>query len=302
MTRRPAIALAVALAGCHGSKEEKTLNSIGSVGGRFGDFLQGTRGIELSKTGRVYDCRWCRRWLPLPNEAVSICPHCKMRLSILAPRVTSIVSSERSPGLMPLLVGESIRRYNIGSKYWIDVQKQGINYKAKETYAAPKLLVRKTGVGVSAAIDYSRSYTNQVVYIFHLKNDAPLHVPLELFLAVLNSRAIYYFLAKNHGETEWRSHPYLTQKQILSLPSPDTHALSNGSKSLISEVVGLLKPYTTRNLAISPEIDAKVERIVARLYDLDRSHYVAIYKTLDEVQDLLPVRALKNITVGDIFS
>ena len=44
--------------------------------------------------------------------------------------------------------------------------------------------------------------------------------PLEFMLAVLNSRAMYYFLAKKHGETEWRSHPYLTQKQVLDLPMP----------------------------------------------------------------------------------
>ena len=44
---------------------------------------------------------------------------------------------------------------------------------------------------------------------------------LESFLAILNSRAMYYYLTANSGETNWRSHPYLTQKQLLNLPLPE---------------------------------------------------------------------------------
>lgn len=283
------------------SREKVTLRPLEEAKSTFGDFLISGRGIELSKTGRVYQCTHCRLWLPLPNTANRKCPHCKIEISILPQKTQRIVSKEICEGYAPLIVGENIKRYKVQFNWWIDVNKEGINYKNKSAYLGPKLLVRKTGVGISAAIDYSTAYTNQVVYIFRLKDDVPQVIPLELFLAILNSRAIYYYLTKNHGETEWRSHPYLTQKQILNIPSPDARQLENGNRQRVQQMVDLLSPFTKGNLDVSSEVDAKLERMVAELFGLNRNHYEAIYRTLDEVEELLPVRVLKNISIADIF-
>jgi adenine-specific DNA-methyltransferase len=284
------------------SAEEKTLRSFDKLPARFRDFLNNARGVELSKTGKICQCEKCRLWLPLPNGADSCCPHCKARLALSPRRIASIVSVERQVGFKPMLVGQNIRRYKIDSTCWINLHADGINYKETSTFAAPKLLVRKTGVGISAAIDYSKSYTNQVVYIFRLKDSISSRIPLEVFLAILNSRLMYYYLVKNHGETEWRSHPYITQKQIMDLPSPGIANFGNGFKEAADELVALIKPYTTRNMDLPLEVDARVERIVAALYGMNRRHYENIYETLDSVQELLPVRVLKRITIADIFS
>ena len=283
------------------SHEEGTIRSFGMVRGRFGDFLQSTRGIELSKSGKVYQCEKCQLWLPLPSAAEPKCPHCESGLLMSPSRIACIVSNDKSERYKPLLVGENVRRYTIRSNYWIDPKKDGLNYKSGDTYSAPKLLVRKTGVGISAAIDYTTSFTNQVVYIFRLQKELAARVPLELFLGILNSRAIYYYLAKKHGETEWRSHPYITQTQILQLPAPDLGSLRNGRSHMVAQMVDLLSPYTAQNLDLPARIDAKVERIVADMYGLGRKDYEAVYNTLDSVQELLPVRALKKISVADIF-
>ena len=149
------------------------------------------------------------------------CPHCNITLKVNSLKTKSIIHDSKLDGFKPILIGESICRYKLLSNKWIDTKKSGIKYKTSSTYSSPKLLVRKTGVGILSMIDTTDSLTNQVVYIFKLKDKNKSAFPLELFLALLNSRALYFYLVKKYGETEWRSHPYLTQTQILNLPIPD---------------------------------------------------------------------------------
>jgi hypothetical protein len=113
---------------------------------------------------------------------------------------------------------------------------------------------------------------------------------------------MYYYLVKTHGETEWRSHPYITQQQILDLPI--TFGGKRGSVDE-SDCVGIhraVKTCCTRNTGVPPEVDAKIEHHVANLFGLTRADYETIYETLNNVQALLPVRALKNIPLEAIFS
>ncbi|HXQ36564.1 MAG TPA: N-6 DNA methylase, partial [Anaerolineales bacterium] len=142
------------------SLEQTTLGLLNARKARLKDFLVNARGIELSKTGRVYQCEYCDQWLPFPSRPNPRCPHCKSELSLLPNRIDTIVSSEPRENSERLLIGESIQRYRIGAPLWIDCGRVGINYKPSLTYQSPKLLIRKTGVGISGAIDYSNSYTN----------------------------------------------------------------------------------------------------------------------------------------------
>ncbi len=49
----------------------------------------------------------------------------------------------------------------------------GINYKDPAIFFEDKLLIRKTGIGITASIDSSKSYTNQVVYHYVTKEKTP---------------------------------------------------------------------------------------------------------------------------------
>lgn len=64
-----------------------------------------------------------------------------------------------------------LHRYTCGTNHYIEKAVQGINYKADSLYSSPKLLVRKTGLGIYAAIDYSHEKTIQTVYILKYKKD-----------------------------------------------------------------------------------------------------------------------------------
>lgn len=281
--------------------EERILDRIGGGDTCFGTYLESTRGVELSKSGNVCQCQQCRMWIPMPAMPQTRCMHCGTALVDIAEDAVSIVREKRMNRAVPFIVGESVGRYNLKQSLWILQNFEGINYKDRSIYRGPKLLVRKTGVGISAAIDYTNAYTNQVVYIFRRRQeDSACGIPLEFFLGVLNSRAIYYFLTKRHGETEWRSHPYVTQSQILALPLPSKDVLMRKSDT-IRRITSLLLPHTRRGVELPAQTDAAVERLVAKLFGLKKKEYESIYATLDSVQELLPVRKLKRVGLADIF-
>ncbi len=284
------------------ANEEGLIGILRNGKGQLKDYLLNSRGVELSKSGKVCQCSNCDLWMPFPSGTHMRCRHCGARLSSSATEAESIVSSIQMAEFKELLVGENIKRYNIDSNYWIALGKKGINYKDKTLYAGNKIVVRKTGVGLTAAIDYHDYITNQVVYIFKLRVNSAVHLPLELFLAIMNSRIIYYYLVKSHGETEWRSHPYLTQKQILDLPMPSADLTKKRHSATIQRIKTLIYSHTKKGSVIPHRVDAEIEHLVAGLYGLRRSHYERIYETLGDVEELLPIKALKRVTISDIFT
>jgi type I restriction-modification system DNA methylase subunit len=276
--------------------EEGTVDKIRSSTLTVGDFCESTRGIEISKLGKVIRCNKCSMCYPLPKNESIICKKCSSEISKRSANIISIVSKGKITGYAKLLTGENISRYNINNTLWIQKNVCGINYKNISSYMGKKIVIRKTGVGISAAIDYSEALTTQVVYI--LKEKLGSKIELEAILGLLNSRAIYYYLAKIYGETEWRSHPYLTQTQILNLPVPH---LNERNIAFLKEIAQIVKATSKTISGITTADDAALERLVANVFCLTKQDYISIYKTIETVQDLLPVRALKQISIKNIF-
>lgn len=81
-----------------------------------------------------------------------------------------------------IIVGEDIFRYRTRCKSYIQLGLNGINYKDNKLYEGNKILIRKTGVGITAGIDYNNCMTNQVVYILHRKRMLILSLQTKLFL------------------------------------------------------------------------------------------------------------------------
>lgn len=280
-------------------RDSTLVRKIESASGSIGDNLHAWRGVELSKRGRVVQCSECSNWSPLPSASTPTCKHCGRVLNLPAVHTTTIVSSTQRKGFLPLIVGESIRRYKILAPYYLDPRMNGIRYKDISAYSQPKIVIRKTGVGLTAALDYTGALTNQVVYILGDKaNDST--GSLEVYLAILNSRLMYYYIIKRYGETEWRSHPYLTLKQIRELPVPhemQTSIAESGRENPFGQLRRLLKA----GRSVPPYLDAKIERVVAAYFGLTKSDYRRIFATLSSLQALRPVRTLLAISPEEIF-
>jgi len=281
--------------------EREVLELLRSSKSTLRDHLANARGVELSKSGRIAKCSNCGMWVPYPSARNPQCAHCKSPLRLDEVESSFIIGNREQEGYEPILVGEDVNRYRIASSHWIRSNMLGINYKDKGIYRSPKIVVRKTGVGMLASMDYHSLMTNQVVYIFRSKHPGKNALPIEFLLAAMNSRAIYYYLVKTTGETEWRSHPYLTQNQILDLPLPNCDTATRQASETVSRIVKLVKPCLLEGAGLSPKADAQVEYLLSRLYGLSRKHYEHVYDTLTEVQQLLPVKSLGAVSIGDIF-
>jgi type I restriction-modification system DNA methylase subunit len=115
----------------------------------------------------------------------------------------------------PFLVGEDIDRYIIRSQHFIKLGIKGIDYKDESLYRGQKILIRKTGRGINATIDYNNRYVIQVIYIFKLKNKEN---DIRFFLLLLNSELLGWYYLNKLGEKYKQAFPHLRQQDILALP------------------------------------------------------------------------------------
>jgi Zn finger protein HypA/HybF involved in hydrogenase expression len=221
--------------------EQKTYNKIQNNSLSVHQFVKNTRGAEISKKGEVCQCPNCKQWMPYPKAKTPKCNNCKSNLNLDVVGKEKIIINHNGTGNVKLKVGEDLFRYTSISKSWINTLKDGINYKNLNIYNGNKILVRKTGVGITASMDYENAITNQVVYILKLKPEFEKRLSLEFVLSVLNSRAMTYFLIKKYGENEWKSHPYLTQTMLINLPFPKIDFNSPEVVKMISRVTELVR-------------------------------------------------------------
>ncbi|MCI1741429.1 MAG: N-6 DNA methylase [Prevotella sp.] len=266
----------------------------------LGDYVIIDRGVELSKKGEIVKCPICGKWMPIPKKNAdgsfkcAIC-HKKISTNKCVIETRNIISKEPSDNSVGLLVGEDISRYKTTVSKYLCLGYNGINYKRQDIYNGPKILVRKTGVGITAGLDYSDSFSNQVVYIVRLNNNSPDYITIEFILAILCSRAITYFFIKKYGSTEWRSHPYLTQKILRDLPFPE---VSNLHKEIIQEITRSVQDICANH--IEGRLDCRIESLVAKIWKLDKTAYKNIFDTIRNVQLMIPFKRLLNFSEEDM--
>ena len=274
--------------------ETKLLKKFNKFNKKIKDALSSSRGVELGSSGLICRCPNCSAWSPLSKKEKIICRTCNQEFK--TSEIKSIIHPKKISNSVMLINGHDLKRYVCKGSQWITLGVKGINYKPKTDYKGPKILVRKTGIGITAALDYSDVYTNQVVYI--LKNRNPQENNLEFFIGLINSRAYYFYLAKSFGELEWKSHPYLTQVQILNLPIPDINLEQN--TKIIRAITTLLSPTLKEIGGITPEIDLKVELLIGKMLSLNKNDYKIIFNAIEDSDNLLPIRDLKKIKMADV--
>ncbi len=276
--------------------EVKVIDKILKKSTKFKDELSITRGIELGSSGNITKCPICNIWSPVSNKNTVKCNNCNNINKKSNLEEETIVLNKKSNNSVQLITGKNIKRYQLMPNLWIKKDYLGINYKPNKTYEPPKILIRKTGVGITASIDYTESYTTQVVYILRSKQDSSIN--LEYILALLNSRAYFFYLMKTFGELEWRSHPYLTQSQILSFPLPDIS--SNNGKLIEKKIIKIVKNAMKRDKPNSQE-DLEIELLIGKLFHFEKEDFEIIFNAINDSDNLLPIKALKDVKLNDII-
>lgn len=283
--------------------DQNTFLKIHKTKTQFRDIVYNARGVELSKKGIVCKCPKCLNWMPYPRSKLPKCISCGTGLDLGTLETEQIILSNVGNDRVKLKVGEDLYRYTSISRRWIDITKGGINYKDSELYEGKKILVRKTGIGITACLDYDNSMTNQVVYMLKLRPAFDDILTLEFVLAVLNSRAITFYLIKKYGENEWKSHAYITQGIIKHLPFPDIDYKLTKNREAIRNVTNIIAneiPCSAeRNISRSSDII--IERTIADFFGLNRQDYRVIFKTLRLSEQLVPIKRLLEIGYEEMY-
>ena len=246
------------------------------------------RGVEISKAGKVVYCPHCNYAQGYKKKQLEAgkktCTNCGGEISVTTQTVRNVVTQEPDENSVLIYVGENVRRYGVSGECYIRPDIEGINYKNRELYNPPKLLIRKTGLGIYSAIDYSGSMTSQTVYILKYA-DGNNRTPLEYYLALINSRVVYYYYLKVYGENEWKSHPYLTKQIIFTLPIRPY----NGSKIdlEINEIATKLMQHYDHNL------DVKLEALIMKKYGLTKEECKLVVNEMNRLPDLSAVNNMK---------
>ena len=265
------------------------------------DLFTTGRGVELSKSGEVMLCPYCLKWDNIPVKSKGKftpkkCTHCSKVYNYDEAAEHNLIIKDKKNGdeWKPILTGESVNRYYNVYGLFIDTTKEGINYKKNELYVGKKILIRKTGVGIYASIDNQDALTNQVVFIYKLKPTAISQgYKPEYFLGVINSRLMLYYYFTKFADTEWKSFPYLTQKVIQTLPVKKIDFKNHVEKNIHDDISDLVYIATNENKHITLEIDAKIERLVMKLYNISNKECDKIMKSFDKVQELRIMREIK---------
>lgn len=246
------------------------------------------RGVEISKSGKIVYCPVCNCAQGYKKKQMDagekVCTHCGANILVNAETAHNVVTLSPEPESVLIYVGENIRRYGINGECYIRPNINGINYKNRELYNPPKLLIRKTGLGIYGAIDYTGSMTSQTVYILKYADEDNV-TPLEYYLALLNSRVVYYYYLKVYGENEWKSHPYLTKQIIYTLPIRP-YAANELDQQIVQLATALMQTYDYQT-------DLQLEKLIMQKYGLTVEEECLISDEMNRLPDLSAVNNMK---------
>lgn len=252
------------------------------------------RGIEIGKKGSVIECPVCESYGPVPmSHNTATCNRCGSEISTEDARSRNIIrvqepGADEKDDWLPIIVGADVQRYACQPARYIQQGLVGINYKNQAEFDGRKLLVRKTGVGLRAAIDESGALTTQTVFHVVLQDhDTPWL--LDYLQGILNSRVLLALHLRRSGDTQWRSHPYVTPKVFTALPIPDP--TPNTRTIALSTAIA----EASRDLRRSYDIkkDLSLESLIAALFQFDCQDCEWVGRVLDETGELAYFQALR---------
>lgn len=270
------------------SEEENLLQKITSNGESLSRKFTFGRGVEISKSGKIVYCPSCKCAQGYKKSHLQAgekaCTACGATIPVTSETTESVIKQAREEGTVGIYVGENVHRYSLAGENFILPGINGIDYKEPTLYYPPKLLIRKTGLGIYCALDYSSSYTTQTVYILKYKNQAET-IPLEYYLAIINSRVLYYYYLKVYGENEWKSHPYLTKQIVFSLPV-HPYTGDQADKEIVRIAISLMRKYDRTN-------DLALEQLIMEKYGLTEEERKMIAAEMNRLPNLSAVNDMK---------
>ena len=263
-----------------------------------------SRGVELNKSGSVIECPSCGKWIAPPRPALELrskklskkelleaksriskrCPYCHIEFKLTeAVAEKDLTKTEKTGNVAPYIDGDLIgSRYEKPEYKWIELGIDGINYKSKDEYKDPKVLIRQAGVGLSVCYDSESAYCPRSVYIYRpaktkAKRDDDSETSetwgqvfsAKFLLGVLNSRLFHYYLFKKYAEIDAaQAFSKVNHEKLSILPIPVRKWQSKAWKENHDEVVQLVEKMLS-GAKNGGKFDWKIELILSEMYGLN---------------------------------
>ena len=243
-----------------------------------------SRGVELGKEGKVIFCDNCKRFYPLPSKDFS-CPDC---MSILnANSIEKIIVDEIPNGLesvfKPFIY--SMNRYVVNELKYINITKNGINYKNLDIYKN-RIVIRQLSQDNLICASYDEnSLTSQSFYNLNISDSSIPEFNNTYILGLLNSKLLSYYFIKSFGSYKQFFPRILIEKlKKLPLKVPNTTNEVLLAQKLTDNIKKILKSTKSNKNSISI-LQRISDTLVFELYQLNENDRNYIINYIENLRD-----------------
>lgn len=104
------------------------------------------------------------------------------------------------------------------------------------------------------------------------------------------------------GSNGWKTHAYLSQKSVASLPFPNIDVNDADTRNILTQITEIVRKNSNVNGDnFSTDADARIEHLIAKLFGIRKSDYEVIYNAISEVQQMIPFKRLLKVSINEIF-
>lgn len=304
-------------------RDDRIMDQMIGASAMLKDLCDRGRGEEMSKTGMLWVCPSCftstvpaikRKADPRnpggPRYDQKDCPSCGLELTEDNVSLRHLVSDglgapPNGTATVSYVDGDDItgRWQRLAPSKVLRLDFKGFRYKDNSSYDEPKILVRKTGVGLLAAYDTTGARFPQTVFFYRLKPASMAEgYRHEFVIAALLSRTMAYFLFKRYGQVDpSRGHAHVTHKRLEALPVPEVDFARADQKRKHDEVVRLAGQMLNGTAELGGSEDMRIELLLRQLWGVtadDGLHMnleLAQVPTGQVIRDLFPGGLPKQI-------
>ncbi|NVM37320.1 MAG: N-6 DNA methylase [Candidatus Lokiarchaeota archaeon] len=228
-----------------------------------------SRGVELTKTGKIIYCENCRKYLPIPKNLLK-CRECNSPLN--KGRTENIIYDTVPEDKLKKkykLYLYSISRYQKTQYKYIDTSKIGINYKKSNLYE-DRIVIRQLSQNnkICATYEKNLSLTSQSFYNLKIKKSPISDFNHFYLLGILNSMLLSYFFIKSFGSYK-RLFPRILIEKIKEFPIKVP--ISDKEKQKAKKIIEIVK-IILNNIDEMENLQNKVDVLVFDLYEISETN------------------------------
>jgi hypothetical protein len=187
----------------------------------------------------------------------------------LIARPGTIHAEKQSQLEQPIVKGENIQRWRTSGNYYFEFHPRNLlggTVRYSKLTAKERLLVRKTGLKLVAALDRSASLVEQSAYFLIPRPGKKMKLAMEYFAALINSPLLNFYY-RNFLVTNPESTPQLKKFHLDELPV--INLKDQYAKEMYDKLVALVRKIEeSQNADEQKKLEHEINQIVFKLHNL----------------------------------